>query len=72
MAVLQRMPQGSDVQQFSTRIPKTTYQNVMNWAYDKRLTFAAAISILVGKAIDAEINGNPYIPEKDGNVTPRA
>lgn len=71
MAILQRMPQGSDVQQFSSRIPKTTYKAISDWAYENRISFAVAISVLLGKAVDTEMNGKPYIPEPEGKVVPR-
>lgn len=71
MAILQRMPQGSDVQQFSSRIPKTTYNAISDWAYENRISFAAAISILLGKAVDSELTGKPYVPEPEGKAIPR-
>lgn len=71
MAILKRIPQGSDVQQFSSRIPKTTYKAVSDWAYENRLSFAAAISVLLGKAVDTETTGKPYIPEPEKKVVPR-
>ncbi len=71
MAILQRIPQGSDVQQFSSRIPKKTYKAVSDWAYENRLSFAMAISILLGKAIESERCGKAYMPEPEGRVEPR-
>lgn len=71
MAILQRMPTGSDVQQFSSRIPKTTYTAISDWAYENRISFAAAISILLAKAVESETTGKPYIPEPEGKATPR-
>ncbi len=72
MAILQRMPQGADVQQFSSRIPRATYKAVSDWAYENRLSFAAAISILLGKAIETERYGKAYTPEPEGKIKPRA
>lgn len=71
MAILQRMPQGTNVQQFSSRIPKKTYKAVSDWAYENRLSFAAAISILLGKAIESERYGKAYTPEPEGKIEPR-
>jgi len=66
MSVLkrQRQPYGSVLHSFSTRLPEETYNTVVEWAYQKRVTLAAGIALLISKAIEAEITENSYIREE--------
>lgn len=62
MAVQQRQARGAGYQSFSSRLQADVYNAVNDWAWERRMTFARACSVLLGKAIAAEMGGE-YVPE---------
>jgi predicted DNA-binding protein len=65
MSILKRQnqPSGTTPRTFSIRLPLETYNRVVEWSYENRLTLSAGVSILINKAIEAETMNKPYIPE---------
>lgn len=54
--------QGSRLPEFSSRLQVSVYNSVNDWAWERRMTFAKACSVLLSKAIAAEMGGE-YVPE---------
>lgn len=66
MAVQERQARGAGYQSFSSRLQVGVYNSVNDWAWERRMTFAKACSVLLQKAIAAEMGGE-YIPEGKKN-----
>ncbi len=62
MVVQERQARGVDYHSFSSRLPSSVYDTVSDWAWEHRMTFAKACSVLLTKAIQAE-TGSEYEPE---------
>ena len=62
MAVQERQARGSGYHSFSSRLQVGVYNAVNDWAWENRMTFAKACSVLLAKAIRAEA-GSEYTPE---------
>lgn len=64
MAVREKGRGGEGYHGFSSRLPADVYLDLNEWAWENRLTFAAACSELLEKAIKAE-RGQPYRRRND-------
>ena len=60
MAVRERGKGGEGYHSFSSRMPADTYKDLNDWAWENRLTLAAACAELLQKALHAE-RGGKYI-----------
>lgn len=58
MAVRVRGKGGEGYKAFSSRMPAETYKDLNDWAWENRLTLAAACSELLQKALTAERGGD--------------
>ena len=58
MAVRERNKVGEGYKSFSSRMPADTYKDLNDWAWENRLTLAAACSELLQKALKAERGGD--------------
>lgn len=56
MAVQERQERGAGYQCFSSRLPIDIYNTVNDWAWEHRLSLARACTILLSKAIAAELS----------------
>ena len=71
MAVQQRQEKGSGYHLFSSRLKEDVYNQLNDWAWENRLTFARACSVLLAKAIAAELGEKPYSTESELSRTTR-
>lgn len=62
MAVRQRAKGGEGFHSFSSRMPNEVYADLNDWAWEQRLTLAAACGKLLQKALATE-RGKPYTTE---------
>ena len=63
MAVRKRAKGGDGYHSFSSRMPKQVYDDLNEWAWENRISLAAACGMLLGKAVAAE-RGGEYKPGK--------
>ena len=63
MAVRTRQERRSDYKNITGRLPKSQYEVLENYAWNKRVTLAFAISKLLEKAINAEC-GERCVPDE--------
>jgi hypothetical protein len=67
MAVRKRQESGSNLVQVSSRLPMEQSKELEDFAWQHRMTTAATITLLLGKALNAE-KGVEYKPERqEGN-----
>lgn len=57
MAIRQCATSENGFRNFSSRLPKNTFDEVTQWAWKNRLTFTAAIDLLLSRALAAEAGG---------------
>lgn len=62
MAVRQRAKGGAGQHSFSSRMPEEVYTDLNDWAWEQRITLAAACGKLLQKALATE-RGNTYVTE---------
>jgi hypothetical protein len=62
MAVQERQPRGVKYKSSGIRMPEDKYKAIEDFAWERRLSMSAAISMLIGKALAAE-KGVEYIPD---------
>lgn len=68
MAVRERGKGGEGYHSFSSRMPADTYKDLNEWAWENRLTLAAACAELLEKALRAE-RGAEYKRRSTANAT---
>ncbi|GHV50270.1 hypothetical protein FACS1894216_02150 [Synergistales bacterium] len=61
MAVQNRQERGVGYKVFSSRLPAQEYERLCDYAWNKRLTLAAAIANLLTAAMEAEEEGGGEI-----------
>lgn len=64
MAVVQRQERGARYKCFSSRLRPELYDELNDWAWEHRLSLAAASALLLVKALEAE-KGGQYISESE-------
>lgn len=69
MAIMKRaVSRSGDFHSFGSRLPTDTYDELSEWAYRNKMTFSAAIGILIEKSLEAERTG-VYTPYTDLSAT---
>ena len=69
MAVRERAKNsGGPFHSFSSRMPEAVYKDLNDWAWEQRLTLAAACGILLKKALATE-RGEDYTTESGETFT---
>ncbi len=69
MAIMKRATsRNGDFHSFSSRVPTDIYNELSEWAYKNKMTFSAAIGVLIEKSLQAEKTGI-YTPYADPCAT---
>ena len=69
MAIMKRATsKNGDFHPFSSRVSTEIYNELSEWAYRNKMTFSAAIGILIEKSLEAERTG-VYTPYTDLSAT---
>ncbi len=68
MAVRERAKGGDGFHSFSSRMPEAVYKDLNDWAWERRLTLAAACGMLLQKALATE-RGAAYTTESGETFT---